>query len=235
MPQNVTLAAFIFGAILVLIAIIGGSFKLFGAEISRTAGKPLRIVSGAMGAILIVVGLLNPIARSSAPSSSGTVQNRSGITLPAPTAAPLPTGAFDDGPAPSSTVNISGVWRGILSVTYGQNIHTYPYYQMKLSQDGNLITGRIRIERPENKTDFAEYNISGGVLDNQGQALFQINETELVAYNNYMAFDDDAVAPKGFRLRYTISQGKEVLNGEWFDLRSSSYYPSRVVQFTKQP
>ena len=33
MPQNLSIAAFVLGAILLLVAIVGGGFKLFGAEI----------------------------------------------------------------------------------------------------------------------------------------------------------------------------------------------------------
>jgi hypothetical protein len=36
MPENLKIGAFVFGAILVLIALLGGNFKIFGAEVVRS-------------------------------------------------------------------------------------------------------------------------------------------------------------------------------------------------------
>jgi hypothetical protein len=55
MPDNLKIAAFVFGAILVLIAFLGGNFKVFGAEIAPSVPHPvLRFVAGFLGAILLV-------------------------------------------------------------------------------------------------------------------------------------------------------------------------------------
>ena len=60
MPSNVALAAFVFGAVLLLIALLGGGFKLFGAEVSGTVGNGGRTFAGVIGAIFLVIGLLHP-------------------------------------------------------------------------------------------------------------------------------------------------------------------------------
>ena len=57
MPQNVTIGAFVFGAVLVLIALLPGGFKIFGVEISGTTGRLRRITAGVLGILLVVVGL----------------------------------------------------------------------------------------------------------------------------------------------------------------------------------
>lgn len=46
MPESIKIGAFVFGAILILIAILGGNFKLFGAEVAATvSNRWLRFVS----------------------------------------------------------------------------------------------------------------------------------------------------------------------------------------------
>jgi hypothetical protein len=57
MPQNIIVAAFIFGAVLVLIALVGGGFKLFGVEIPAITGSLVRIVAGVAGTSLIFIGI----------------------------------------------------------------------------------------------------------------------------------------------------------------------------------
>jgi hypothetical protein len=56
-PQNITIAAFILGAVLLLIALIGGRFKIFGAEVSGTVGRAGRLAAGVAGTVLIIIGL----------------------------------------------------------------------------------------------------------------------------------------------------------------------------------
>lgn len=58
MPDSVAIAAFVFGAILILIAIIGGEFKLFGSEISKSiTNRGLRFFCFFFGAALLVFAL----------------------------------------------------------------------------------------------------------------------------------------------------------------------------------
>ncbi len=69
MPQSIPIAAFAFGAVLLLIALLGGKFKLFGAEVSGTAGRAGRSVAAILGIALIVIGLV--IALQTADRGSG--------------------------------------------------------------------------------------------------------------------------------------------------------------------
>jgi hypothetical protein len=60
MPNNIRLGMFAFGAILILIGILGDKFKLFGAEITAKVSNPiLRFVSLALGTFLLVTSILN--------------------------------------------------------------------------------------------------------------------------------------------------------------------------------
>ncbi len=58
MPDSIANAVFIFSAILILIALLGGKFKIFGSEISETVSNPLlRFVAFAIGSFLLVLVL----------------------------------------------------------------------------------------------------------------------------------------------------------------------------------
>src|SRR5262245_55479982 len=84
MPQTLNVGAFVFGAILVHVALLGGRFKLFGAEVSDTVGLPGRTLAGLIGAVLIGLGFFyqgpfSPVATPATP-----------VTLPAPAPARAP-------------------------------------------------------------------------------------------------------------------------------------------------
>jgi hypothetical protein len=58
MIQNIPLGAFVFGSVLLLLSIIGGNFKIFGAEIPVTIGRIGRLISGIIGTLFILVALM---------------------------------------------------------------------------------------------------------------------------------------------------------------------------------
>jgi len=78
MPPNITLAAFVFGAVLLLIGLVGGKFKIFGAEVSGTAGRAGRWFATTAGTLLVLVGLFfkpqSPRAASIRPQPMPDVQ-----------------------------------------------------------------------------------------------------------------------------------------------------------------
>ncbi len=57
MPENLPLTLVIVGAILLLIGLLGGQFKIFGAEVPGKVGRASRWISGFTGVVLIVVGI----------------------------------------------------------------------------------------------------------------------------------------------------------------------------------
>lgn len=66
MPASIKLGAFVFGAVLLLIAILGGNFKLFGAEVASTVtSRWQRFASLLLGVLLVVVSLDIPILKVS--------------------------------------------------------------------------------------------------------------------------------------------------------------------------
>ena len=57
---------------MLLISILGGKFKIFGAEVSAVAGPTGRIVAGVAGAILVGIGLYSSLYMSGATQAEGS-------------------------------------------------------------------------------------------------------------------------------------------------------------------
>jgi hypothetical protein len=58
MPSNLAIGAFVLGGVLLLISVVKGGFKLFGAEVSGSAGGGGRFIAFVAGIVLIVTGFL---------------------------------------------------------------------------------------------------------------------------------------------------------------------------------
>jgi hypothetical protein len=70
MPQSILIAIFVLGAVLILIAIVGGKFKIFGAEVSGNVGRAGRAVSAVIGTVLIIFGLFKSFNSSGVPDNN---------------------------------------------------------------------------------------------------------------------------------------------------------------------
>jgi hypothetical protein len=70
MPQSILIAIFVLGAVLILIAIVGGKFKIFGSEVSGTVGRAGRAVSAVTGTVLIIFGLIKSFNSSEVPDNN---------------------------------------------------------------------------------------------------------------------------------------------------------------------
>ena len=58
MPDNLRIGVFAFGAVLIRVALLGGNFKLFGAEVASTVSNPiLRFIAFALGAMLVALAI----------------------------------------------------------------------------------------------------------------------------------------------------------------------------------
>jgi hypothetical protein len=125
MPQSITIAAFVFGAVLLLIAIVGGNFKIFAAEVSATTGKFGRVVAGIAGVILIVVGLVGSNSGDRSPTPATTSVERSGSPGDQTGKSALKTAPTVEAEAPNPTeplaetvVNVSGNWHDATGAVY---------------------------------------------------------------------------------------------------------------------
>ncbi len=92
MPQSVPLAAFVFGAVLLLISLVSGGFKIFGAEVPGSAGRTARFLSFFIGIILIIVGLTYEENAKQSPSENTrplTAQSNPPAYMPPTIVAPV--------------------------------------------------------------------------------------------------------------------------------------------------
>jgi uncharacterized protein YecT (DUF1311 family) len=68
MPPTVSIAAFVLGSVLLLISVVSGGFKIFGAEVSGTAGVGGRVVAFLLGIVLLVAGFVGSRTEVQAPA-----------------------------------------------------------------------------------------------------------------------------------------------------------------------
>jgi hypothetical protein len=57
MPQSLSIGCLVLGGVLLLLGLVKGRFKMFGADVPGAGGKPQRIIAALAGAALILVGL----------------------------------------------------------------------------------------------------------------------------------------------------------------------------------
>jgi hypothetical protein len=145
MPQNITIAAFVLGAVLLLIAILhGGGFKIFGAEVDGSAGRFGRLFAGLLGVILIGIGLVGSLDKSLFQSAAEGGKTGSDVSQSGESTAPKTSEAQEkqssqtqsgkaaiDQSDPHQTVNIAGTW------------HDSEGSEFRISQQGNAFTIRV--------------------------------------------------------------------------------------------
>jgi len=56
-PENLSVASIVLGGVLLLIALVGGGFKIFAAEVTGHAGGWARVISGGLGSTLVLAGI----------------------------------------------------------------------------------------------------------------------------------------------------------------------------------
>ena len=132
MPENLGIGFFVLGAVLILIALVGGRFKIFIAEISPAVTSPLiRFMAFALGVVFILLSL-NPTivttawTQSASTESPVTLESPQWIPPDTPTSLPL-TEPSQTPTVPSLTPTPTGPDPAEFVASYWQNVN-----------DGNL-------------------------------------------------------------------------------------------------
>lgn len=100
MPQSIMIGLLVLGGVLLLIAITGGNFKIFDAEVdSPVKSAPVRILSGVLGLVFIAVALL--LNKPAGPQAAANNPAVSSSAAAAP-AVPGPGASSGSGGAPAS-------------------------------------------------------------------------------------------------------------------------------------
>jgi hypothetical protein len=152
MPQNMTIAAFVFGAVLILVGLMGGRFKVFDVEVSGTAGTFPRIIAFVLGAVLTVVAMVGFDSER-----ESTIEARDHIVPPAQ--------QNDQPPAQrAQRIDISGNWRDPLLGTLSQ-----------VSQEGDTFrfTARGLSCLGGSYESSGQGTISGAVVETSYRAVHQ--------------------------------------------------------------
>lgn len=104
MPQSVAIGILALGAVLLLLALAGGSFKIFGSEMPTAANRTARVIAFAIGIVLLGFSLFHfqgdqgakpqtsqPAQASPAPSHPVTIDNppktEAALSAPSPASA----------------------------------------------------------------------------------------------------------------------------------------------------
>jgi hypothetical protein len=99
MPQSVVIGLLVLGGVLLLVAVTGGNFKIFGAEVeSRISSAPVRFLSGLLGALFILLCLGLSGVGSDAKAHTG-----SNASSPAPDSGTEPSSASTQPPKTQSS------------------------------------------------------------------------------------------------------------------------------------
>jgi hypothetical protein len=139
MPDNLRIGVFTFGAVLTLVALLGGNFKFFGAEVASTVSNPiLRFVAFALGAMLVALAIQGyHFDESSAPPSSNSTPSE--IKTPGTSSFPPQTAAVR--PPPSSSSKERWEMMGASSKT-GEQVYLD---RSSISKSGALIDFNYKI------------------------------------------------------------------------------------------
>jgi hypothetical protein len=150
MPGSLTIGAFVFGAVLLLLALVGGNFKMFGAEVSSTVGKSIRILSFALGVGFVAFALLAgnidipPRPTPALPDVSGRwFDNHGGVFNIRQTGSRL---TFD-GNNPGAGVSSEGTGRidgNTLTYAFSTSIPSEGTARFRLASDHNSASGVVQ-------------------------------------------------------------------------------------------
>lgn len=83
MPSSINIGVFVLGAVLLLLSLVAGKFKLFGVQVEGTAGKTGRVIAFVFGIVFIFAGLSRSMAdHPQRPSPSDSISNLQAHTGP---------------------------------------------------------------------------------------------------------------------------------------------------------
>lgn len=112
MPPSITIGSFVLGAVLLLIAILSGGFKIFGAEVSGNTSVVGRLVAFVLGIIFILIGfsgyegkLNTRLEPTPTPITTPTAYQKPVDNDPTPATKPTPIPKSTDTSTSESTVS----------------------------------------------------------------------------------------------------------------------------------
>lgn len=117
MPQNLSIAVFVLGAVLLLLSLVSGGFKIFGSEVPGAANRAARVVAFVIGLFLIGFALWHYNDAQKDVPKPVTASAPSPATSPAPDVGP-PLGS--SAPQPKSSPTGAGLNDAEARQVYGE-------------------------------------------------------------------------------------------------------------------
>ncbi len=106
MPQSVAIGILVLGAVMLLLALVSGSFKIFGSEIPTVANRTARVIAFAIGVVLVGFSLMHfqadpgpkpqPSPTPPTPVDNGTKPSPDKPAEPTPAPASAPKDILND-------------------------------------------------------------------------------------------------------------------------------------------
>jgi hypothetical protein len=191
MPETLTIAIFVFGAVLLLIGLVGGAFKLFGTEVTGKVDARARIICLILGAGFIGWGLLaehrSDIDRREPRMVSETAEANRELTEPVQPRTATPVSAPAE--PTRAVVDLSGIWQDETGSVY-QISHDGRDFTFDVSNSvtGISASGRGRLQGQSWETSYRTSSFSTGTgkgtLSRDGDRLTgSFNDTQFGIYS----------------------------------------------------
>jgi len=204
MPESITVAAFVFGVILIIAALVGKDVKIAAVELPALT-RNTRVLAALLGCVLVYIGLINPFSTTPGQPPAAVSQNSmlSANLLPTPTVAPLaiatPTPTIASTPSVTPTTPQASPAASASSTD--EVDFTGSYLLGGAEYDTTPYTGTLNVTRQ----DAAYRVLRNTTVEALGIGIVQ-NKTLAVAYGS-------ADAPCGV-IVYTV-QKDGTLKGRW--------------------
>jgi hypothetical protein len=160
MPQSISIGLLVLGGVLLLVAIIGGNFKIFGAEVdAKISNVPLRLLAGMLGLSFVLLALA-PSLRNSGDSSQPVANppSNKAQAIPAETKSSEIQPAEQTNPAPPVSKPVS---------RFGAAIVFDPPSNIRTSPSGSApilcsVQAKTTINIQENEGNWYSTDVCGG-------------------------------------------------------------------------
>lgn len=170
MPGSLAIGAFVLGAVLLLVAVVGGQFKVFAAEVSGSVGPVARGFAGVLGLVFVLVGLSKEFGGAGGGGNDGGGNDGGGGRPVDSTAAPRPRPRPVD---PDPKLDESGFTPRALDVTEADEPAAEPAVTLADAREEVLAAVRAAVDAATEAVN--EQDGSGLDAHYEGTALQELS------------------------------------------------------------
>lgn len=176
MPESLNIAIFAFGAILLLLGLVGGKFKLFGSEVSGTVGTAPRVAALVIGIGLLVWGSLSGGRTPASAPAEAVVRREPAMTTEAEMVPVVAARRATAPSEPATEINISGMWQDETGTVYRIAHHGNTFeFQASNSTSGTSAEGRGTLQgrnwESTFRTNYSATGTGSGIVSTDGNRM----------------------------------------------------------------